>query len=604
MPIALLLQESVLTIRFGAQQLTPWAHLAQIEELLIDRARGAFLVRWFGTHLPTHGLYLRVFIENLESFRARYLEAVASAKGEITGPNLTEPLAGAAGTIAGLIASPTGMVLLVAVSVRKMKSWVGTLLIVLTSIIGAPFVWSAEISAVVLGLGLPLGLIGGVAIGAVKEENTGAAIDLLGSAARLLDSARVLLEQMLGPREKVSNPLLRQFLTLLDKLAGLAPHLLAFLAIVITKLGPLLLPLVAQMNALTDLFATAWKTAKFLIDDLLNRFQMFIDPKARESALKVIGYVIEQLMFLLPDLIDTFTIFFDESHDTLLDIYHGMVGKTSKEPKEGPKDEPRSGFKGLFETMGEWLDAAFHAGPLSLVIEAAQKSFGAAGAAMGGPLVFHLSGIRVPIPGGSSSGKSSMPSFPTISITTPDDVTAALGGEPLLDFGMIEPLALVEDFLKKIFLGQPQPLSAEVEKQLDRYRHPPSLFEGERQALKKALGGIEPKDVLAKQVAGQQTLRELILAVVGRVMPPEIRPYLDEVGNAFAALDATLLFKKKGEKTEFPVRDIPDNGKLRPVVRRLIIRAAGGSQLDLQDFAARVAKSLDQDYPALVGATP
>jgi hypothetical protein len=39
MPIALLLQETVYTFRWGAYHLEPWSHLVQTEETLIDRAQ-------------------------------------------------------------------------------------------------------------------------------------------------------------------------------------------------------------------------------------------------------------------------------------------------------------------------------------------------------------------------------------------------------------------------------------------------------------------------------------------------------------------------------------------------------------------------------------
>jgi hypothetical protein len=440
-------------------------------------------------------------------------------------------------------------------------------------------------------LGVPLGLLGGILLGAGKEENTGAVIELLASLSHLLDGARLFFEQLLGPREAVANPFLKQFLLLLDRLAGLVPHLIAFVAVAITKLGPLLVPLVAQMNAFLPLFQTAMKAIKFLIGDLFERLSLFLDPDRREAALHLLRSIIEQLSLLLPALMTTFTEFFQNTSDTFKKIYHGLVGKTSAEKPKGT----RAGFKGFLETMGDWLEAAFKKSPLALIIDAAKNAFRAAGAAMSGPTTLNISGVNITIP--SSSGPSTLPTPPPVKITSPADVIAALGGEPALGLGAIVPLARAEDFLKKVFGGQPIPLSAEAEAQLERFRHPPSMFEAERQRLKQALGG-EPKEILAKQVAGQQQLRDLITGVVGRVLPPEIRPYLDRVGAAFASLDAMLLFRKEAEKTDFPVRDIPDNGKLLPVIHRLRVQSAGGNRLELQDFAARLAKAFEQDYPA------
>ena len=52
MPIFLLLAETTWTWQFAAKQLEPWVHMVAVEEVLIERARSAFLVHWFGMRLP------------------------------------------------------------------------------------------------------------------------------------------------------------------------------------------------------------------------------------------------------------------------------------------------------------------------------------------------------------------------------------------------------------------------------------------------------------------------------------------------------------------------------------------------------------------------
>src|SRR5215831_6834318 len=105
MPIFLLLAETTWTWQFAAKQLEPWVHMVAVEEVLIERARSAFLVHWFGMRLPLKGLNVKVFIENLQELSDRYLVASKSAKGEVTGLNLTEPLAGIIGQAAGMLVS-------------------------------------------------------------------------------------------------------------------------------------------------------------------------------------------------------------------------------------------------------------------------------------------------------------------------------------------------------------------------------------------------------------------------------------------------------------------------------------------------------------------
>src|SRR5258708_794059 len=123
MPIGLLLQETVFTFRWGAFHLEPWSHLVRTEELLIDRARSAFLVHWFGPDLPLNGFYVAVVIDNLRELRERYFAVASALAPEPAGPNLLTPLSGLVGEIAGIALSPTGVLLAVAVILRNAPYW-------------------------------------------------------------------------------------------------------------------------------------------------------------------------------------------------------------------------------------------------------------------------------------------------------------------------------------------------------------------------------------------------------------------------------------------------------------------------------------------------
>jgi hypothetical protein len=123
MPLALLLQKQVAVLEKGAKKLGPWAELAYLEELLIDRARSAFLVHWFGSRLPLSGLNLRVAIENLDDLRARYLEVTRSVQPPPSGLNLTEPLAGLVGTLFGSLSAPINSMFLYAAVARLIPRW-------------------------------------------------------------------------------------------------------------------------------------------------------------------------------------------------------------------------------------------------------------------------------------------------------------------------------------------------------------------------------------------------------------------------------------------------------------------------------------------------
>jgi hypothetical protein len=68
--------------------------------------------------------------------------------------------------------------------------------------------------------------------------------------------------------------------------------------------------------------------------------------------------------------------------------------------------------------------------------------------------------------------------------------------------------------------------------------------------------------------------------------------------DMFNELDKHL-YGLKVTKSDYPVRDLPDNGLLRPVVRRLTIRSAGGTRSDLNDFQTRLQLTLTKQlYPA------
>ena len=578
MPIALLLQETTLAFAFGANKMSPWVHLVAVEEKLIDRARSAFLVRWFGRGLPLHGFHLRIAIENLEQLRDRYVAAAKSVQPELSGINLTEPLAGAVGQLAGMALSPTGLILLTAALVRKMKTWLGVLLGVLAALV-SPAVTGLGLG-IVIGVGTPVSLVGGILAGFTGEERTGAVIGLLGALAMLFNSARLFLEQLLGPREKVANPVLKQMLGIFDHLAGLVVQLLGFIAVVVTEIGPRLLPLALQIRPFIALIESVLETLKFIWKDLLDHLLQFLDPKY--FVLRTIDIVVDAISQLIPGLIDSFTAFFKSALAALKGIFKGLEGVAGEPAKAGKPKTIGTGFHGLIETVSDWLDDAVKKSPLMVNVGAAKKVFAMASDALSDK--------------SKSSSPSTFPNFPKVALTPASTIEAALGGEPFLGLSAIEPLGKIDDFLHGWLLGAAPPLSDEAVKQLERARHPASAFAAEKQQLRESLGGRTPESVLAEQLASQQTLRTLIAGVMGRILPPESRT---SMADAYASIDAALYGAKKEPKADFPVRDIPDNGLLRPIVRRLILHSAGGEKLDMQDFADRVRKALlAQPYPA------
>ena len=97
MPIALLLHEVLSPLAMAGPVLERWQAMLRVEALVVARARGAFIVHWFGPRLPAAGGRLLVGIQNIAALTEQYRRARAASVAGDTGPNLTEPLASLAG---------------------------------------------------------------------------------------------------------------------------------------------------------------------------------------------------------------------------------------------------------------------------------------------------------------------------------------------------------------------------------------------------------------------------------------------------------------------------------------------------------------------------
>ncbi len=587
MPIFLLLAETTWTWQFAAKQLDGWVHMVDVEEKLIGRARSAFLVHWFGTHLPLKGLGVRVYIENLQELSDRYLAAAQSAKGEVTGLNLTEPLAGIAGQVAGAYISPVGILLGIEASARKSATWLQVLLGVLVSVTGLIFAWSGEITGVVLGVGVPVGLLAGLGLGAVQEETTGAVIEIMGTLAQLLNALRKFLDLLLGPADKIKNPLLRGMVRLFQGIAALVPQLLGFVAIMVTRIGPLLLPFIREFQALIALKDPVIKALKFMLDNLGDQLDK-LSPV--DVLLRVIDVVTDSVEKALDYFWTAFLDFLLNAKTIFLQLYKDLKGASGDEAKK----TVGWGLLGLFDIVKGWLHDAVHQHPLvlgfeawSLISAATEKvSFGTVRITAHFAWKSFPKTVREP-----SGGPSTFPDFPKIDVQTPGEFLDKYKKPAPAEFDFDTVLKKAQEEKQKAWPKGPEPLSAEAERQLNRFRYPESAFGLERKSLIESLGRT-PEAMLHEQ----QKLRDLISAVVGRVLPPELRGYMDDLVKGLKKLDDTVLGRKEKAKkagdADYPVRHIKDNGELRPIIRRLVVRSTGGDKLEIGDFEERVRKAL------------
>ena len=165
MPLALPLQSVAHTLRRGIQGapgalgLSAWVDLVRTEEVLIGRARGAFLVRWFGTRFPMRGGHLRGVILNLDALRERFLAVQRAQAPQTPGLNLQEPVAGLAGIAAGLFLSPAGFALFMAYVLRSLPGWLAVPLSLIAGIL------IGGVAAGICTAGLPLSVLGLLGVG-------------------------------------------------------------------------------------------------------------------------------------------------------------------------------------------------------------------------------------------------------------------------------------------------------------------------------------------------------------------------------------------------------------------------------------------------------
>jgi hypothetical protein len=569
MPLALLLQGMIKTIAKGAKKLAPWAAMAYLEELLIDRARGAFLVHWFGTGLPLEGLQIRMAIANLDELRMRFNEALAERNRRLTatGPNLLDPLAGLAGTVAGILVSPTGQLMLMIALERHLTGLGQSLAHMLNWLSGG-------LLGAGLGLGLipPIVLLGAFTLLVTDPESVRQAYNFLGAMARAIDATRTFITLLLGPREAVRNPLLRRILEVADNISHVTMAAIGVFALLITRIGPLLLPLAAQLRAFYHLLQPVQEIFTALITDLSDRL----------TVIRGFSEVSEVFHLLLGEVSAFFT-----------------WGWQSVERAFAGGETDTQSVMGWFSIIKLELAQAFTLHPTIQVILRLIDVFTAAAPH------FRSSTPSPPSSGGITDrikqavigaiSPPPLPDFPDLP-QLPDTATlqAQLDVPPDLNLGTIQLFAfLTEPFRVPEF----EPLAAEVQAAARRAARPRSYFAAERRRLTEELGR-SPTAALEQLYQTQIPFRSALMDVVA-AQAAEFVPDLREV---FEAIDRHL-FDRTWPTTEspslFPVRTVPEVEYLRPQIGELRIRVIGGEQTIANEWGRSLqATLLAQTYRA------
>ncbi|MFL6120428.1 hypothetical protein [Actinophytocola sp.] len=567
MPVALLLQKVLDTLRASAAALSPWTEIVTLEATIVERARSAFLMHWFGRRLPMEGLSLRARIVNIGELDRQFLAAQRSVPTSAGGPNLTEPLLGFAGMLAGMALSPAGAIAGASLLLRFSAFSVGVLVKAIVWL-AAPFLLGLALVAAPRGTSILV--IGGLtALGAAfalsaavgEDRPLRAVFDVFGALARFMNAAVIFLDQLAGPRAEVRNPLLRRLLDLADRFAGLVSQLLGAVAVLVTRIGPVLEPVARTLVGLGRLAGTAVTALTTVVAGLLSRVDELTNgPLAVNPVVRRVTGVARQQIEKVTNLVAA-------QVDVLADAF-ATVGTTLGDRLSSYAD-----------TAGEFVVRLFTEHPTVGVLAAFGKQLTAIVTA------FTATPKPPPKPGaGPSKLAPLLAALPAAPSVRPFPGLPRLPDTDLLRLGAIwlPPLNLESidsaagDPIRVEFEA-PVELSEQARAVVARMRRRPSVFRPERRALSTELTGLAERLVLGSQELAR--FRQAFAVIVGRVLPPELR------GTAIPTLV---------EPKELPVLDLPDSDELRPVVKRLRLHLPGADVNDVKRFTDLVTERIQR----------
>jgi hypothetical protein len=571
-PIAIL-PEVVQALARTGQVLTPWNQLVELEEQLLRRARSAFIVRWFGTSVPEDRFSLAIAIVNIEALKARYHQAKESVVAGPSGPNLFGPLAGLAGLLVGMVTSVPGIVMVADQLGHHLAGGdlKGDLLAMLIGAIGVGIV--PPLVLLIAAAGAPVAAYGGLAA-AIGHEPTRAILLLLGEAAALFAAANVLWSQLKGPRSEVRNPLLAKILAFADSLSKGYAHTLGFVALVVTKIGALLPGLIAQLRALGTLLgsvlAVLAEATTGVRDTLMAPFEAGggLVPTLKKL-FKRIGKLPGVAVGLIEKLFDTVVLNLVAGRNQVVVTITAWVaevevglGKIFAQTAIGRLVERTQELRKLLPDIVH----AFQNPPKPPPEKKEESSsfwWGVGYVATLGLLgnIDDLveSGKKIKLPGLPDTTLPKVPDLPKLPDI--DALSKKLDQPASLDAREVGRQAQASADALRAKLGVP----AEIRKR------PRSAFADQRAALEKE-GSPFIRDV--PWLLGDKELRDLIYLAVGRVLPSALRPLAADVKATFDKVDQDVYGV---EPTELgtPMLDLEDNGRLRPVVRKLVVRSDG-----------------------------
>ncbi|RDZ29290.1 hypothetical protein [Lysobacter silvisoli] len=597
MPIGLLLTGLSAPLALMATAFERWNAVLRLEAVVIDRARGAFLVEWFGAALPRIGTRLRVVIENIDALGERYREARSRSMGGQTGPNLLEPVAGLAGMAAGMFISPSGALMYLYSCLRESA---GAIVSSLLTILYSP-IFLAEITGLgtaVAAIAFPLVLLGGFVvaiIAAAGGTNSSMVLvfELIGDATRAIQALTRFINLLMGPREAIRNPLLRGILELVDRIAALFAQLVGAAAWLLTRFGRMLLPTAIQFHALIELAKGIWDVVERIGRGTVTALEG-ADPES--SPLAILMRLIDHVVAMARRLIESAGAMLAQMAVSLKDGFGSIVNETRAYIELNV-----SMARSLIEDLP--MIRMFRAtARMVTVIRSIFASSGASGAAAPTPPPAAAAPPSAPsgLGGAISTGVGRGRALSGLLVAPPTPslgyargmVDTARGGTtvtnpwgPDFDTDMAAPFAL-------------DPATDALAQQL--MATPPSVFRDEIPMMTAEFGVDTPDAAFEQLRTHELRYRDLLYAVAARILPPEIQIRIPMLLDAFDALDRHVYGRDVPERDpDFPVRDLPDNGRLRPVVRRITVRAPGADPVSVRNIANDLTRLLrEQTYLA------
>lgn len=564
MPLIVLLQDVFQKFTKAVKSLEHWNELVDLEVLLVARARSAFLVHWFGSLIPLDGSGVRIAIVNLEALRQRYSLVMSKRRSGLSeGPSVLEPAADIAGSLMGAALSPLNFLPILAAANPYITDKLGTTLKKVLFTIGVTLnslSWGAlgPIVFVLLAAAGPLLIVGYAAVPGTREVQ-----DFLTAATRLARPLAEFWRQVSGPREKVKNPIVRAALGVLDKLAVMFPFFMATVAFLIGKVGPLLDPLFHQFQALAAYAGEVFGFARSTGGDLVDLLRKWLDPKRAGSLpyyLRLAGGAFGNLLDFLSGAISLRL--FGDTGEYFLRIAYGLMGYFDK-----VKQWTLKRFTQILDTnpVVQLVKAAQARidtlAPLFAHFDSPAKSGGSDPGKFTEALKFQFKDVA----GDIAWMKANLPSF-----VSDTDIDTQLSLHGLSPFPTIAPI-----------VSPPTDPFSEVRTKFAA--RPRSIFQGERKALDAS--AIEqfalPNAAMAVTQAhiDETRLREALLAVAARVLPPKMLPYLNTLSDAMEKAEKGLGQKPvEPAARTFPVLELPEEERLRPVVGRLVVRLRGSAR--------------------------